>query len=215
MNTDSDASRIYEYVDARQNPSHNYLLPVLDRVIGEGKFPLKRAIDVGCGNGSITRHITQRGFKTIGIEPSEKGLAIARNAYPHIEFFPDSGYTDLSVKHGRFDLVVSLEVIEHLYNPKLFIKMVYKLLADEGVLVVSTPYHGYWKNLGLSLLGKWDKHHQALRLGGHVKFFSAAELVSLLESEGFEVLRIERVGRAVPSFAKSMVAVATRRMERK
>ena len=56
--------------------------------------------------------------------------------------------------------------------------------------VLSTPYHGYWKNLALAVAGKWDKHLTALWQGGHVKFFSIKTLGVLLAEVGFKGIRL-------------------------
>jgi 2-polyprenyl-6-hydroxyphenyl methylase/3-demethylubiquinone-9 3-methyltransferase len=81
------------------------------------------------------------------------------------------------------------------------------LKLAEGVAVISTPYHGYWKNLAQALTGKMDGHFTALWDHGHIKFWSMRTLGELLREAGFVDVRFERVGR-VPALAKSMVAVA-------
>lgn len=201
----------YAYSDARPNPSHGYLWPVLDAVVQQGRFPDRRAFDVGCGNGTTSERLRQQGFSVIGVDVAEQGIDIARRNFPGIDFNVDSVYGDLANKYGTFPLVVCLEVIEHLYDPRQMIRTIHALLQPGGTLVLSTPYHGYWKNLGLAVMGKWDFHHQPLRHGGHVKFFAVDSLTRLLVEEGLEVVRIERVGRGIPAFARSMVAVAHKR----
>ena len=74
--------------------------------------------------------------------------------------------------------------------------------------MLTTPYHGYLKNLAIALTGRWDSHHDPLWEGGHIKFFSPATITRLLAGAGFAVQSIERVGR-VPMLAKSMVVTAT------
>lgn len=76
-----------------------------------------------------------------------------------------------------------------------------------GVAVISTPYHGYWKNLAMAVTGKMDAHFTALWDHGHIKFWSMKTLRQLLEEAGLKVERFERVGR-IPLLAKSMIAVA-------
>ncbi|MFN3682011.1 MAG: hypothetical protein ACK4VP_08235, partial [Nitrospira sp.] len=78
-----------------------------------------------------------------------------------------------------------------------------------GVAIVSTPYHGYWKNLALALSGKMDAHFTALWDHGHIKFWSIRTLRQLLQEAGFSEIRFLRVGR-IPPLAKSMIAVAYR-----
>jgi hypothetical protein len=80
------------------------------------------------------------------------------------------------------------------------------LIVPGGVGLLSTPYHGYWKNLALAVAGKWDRHLTALWQGGHVKFFSVNTLGALLSEVGFKDIRFVHVGR-IPPLAKSMIAI--------
>ena len=114
---------------------------------------------------------------------------------------------DLSVRFGKFQAVTSLEVVEHVYAPRQFAKRVYDLLEPGGVAVISTPYHGYLKNLAIALLDKSDWHYTALWDHGHIKFWSIKTLGQLLAEAGFTDIKFLRVGR-IPVLAKSMIAVA-------
>ena len=73
--------------------------------------------------------------------------------------------------------------------------------------MISTPYHGYLKNLALSILDKWDKHHTVLWHGGHIKFWSRKTLTLLLQENGFNVIAFHGIGR-LPYLLKSMILVA-------
>lgn len=119
---------------------------------------------------------------------------------------PAPAYCDdiVVVDFGSID-----EVIEHLFNPRLFARRMFDLVKPGGMVVVSTPYHGYWKNLALAASGKLDTHFTALWDGGHVKFWSMKTLRILLADTGFVDIRFERAGR-IPVFAKSMIAIAKR-----
>ena len=103
--------------------------------------------------------------------------------------------------------MVSTEVVEHLYRPRLLPAFARGLLEPGGYLVVSTPYHGYLKNLALSGSNGWDAHHTPLWDGGHIKFWSRATLTRLLEENGFEVVSFSGAGR-LPWLWKSMILVA-------
>lgn len=75
-----------------------------------------------------------------------------------------------------------------------------------GVAIISTPYHGYWKNLALAVTGKMDRHFTALWDHGHIKFWSRKTLKKLLLEARFSDIKFVRVGR-IPLFAKSMIAI--------
>jgi len=165
-----------------------------------------RAFDLGCGSGATANMLSQIGFQVSGVDPSQRGISLANTTYPHLDLQVGSTNDDLS-GFGQFPLVISLEVIEHCFCAKTFARCVRRLLVPGGIAIVSTPYHGYAKNLGLALLGRMDRHYQALRTGGHIKFWSAATIRKLFSEVELEVDQILRVGRLAP-FAKSMIVVA-------
>ena len=122
-----------------------------------------------------------------------------------MHLFEGSAYDNLAAEYGQFPIVISLEVIEHIYDPRRYARTFFELLESGGLGIISTPYHGYLKNLALAVTGKMDSHFTALWDGGHIKFFSAATLRQLLLEAGFERPKIYRVGR-IPPLAKSMIA---------
>ena len=73
--------------------------------------------------------------------------------------------------------------------------------------IISTPYHGYLKNLMLALSGRLDAHFTALWDGGHIKFWSERTMRILLEGAGFEKIVFRGAGR-IPLLAKSMIVTA-------
>lgn len=205
MSTSENIS-IYGYSDGDLNPSHEYLVPELHRLLQRIDFSHggKRIFELGCGNGSVAETLNQAGFDVTGVDPSDQGINQAKINYPHLKLNPGSAYDDLRAQYGQFPAVVSLEVIEHVFDPRHYAATLYDLVSPGGHGIVSTPYHGYWKNLALALTGKMDAHFTALWDGGHIKFWSVATLSRLLSEAGFEIVSVSRVGR-IPVLAKSMV----------
>ena len=199
----------YVYESADHNSSHNYLLPPVNHLLGElqTRPANMRLFEVGCGNGSVASAITSLGWMVTGVDPSSQGIQYARQVYPNISLFQGSAYDDLASQYGQFPVVLSLEVVEHLYDPRRYAATVYSLLEPGGTAIISTPYHGYWKNLVMALAGKMDGHFTALWDHGHIKFWSIKTLSALLSEAGFVDIRFERVGR-IPPLAKSMIAIA-------
>jgi SAM-dependent methyltransferase len=142
------------------------------------------------------------------MEPSHSGVMLARAAVPEAVFYEKGVYdAPASVPENDFDAVISTEVVEHLFRPSALPEFAAAKLKPAGLLVVSTPYHGYLKNLLLSLLNQWDAHHTSLWDGGHIKFWSRRSLTRLLVTHGFQVLEFHGAGR-VRWLWKSMVIVA-------
>jgi len=200
----------FAYQDAACSCAHPYLLPALfaelDRLDLAGEP--KRLMDVGCGNGSVGAKLVERGWTVVGVDPSPDAIEHAR-AHPEVQAHRGSVYEPLHETYGTFPVVVSLEVVEHVYDPRRLARTVFDLLEPGGTAIISTPYHGFWKNLALALTNKWDQHLNPLWDHGHIKFWSIATLSALLREAGFAHLRFRRVGR-VPMLAKSMIAICER-----
>lgn len=173
---------------------------------------VQKVCDLGCGNGYLASRLGECGFNVTGIDASESGLEIARQHYANdkVNFIRAEIGTDLVAffpEGSHFDLIVSSDVIEHLYRPAAMIETVAALLKPGGCLIVGTPYHGYLKNLAISIAGKWDAHHGVHWDGGHIKFFSERTLRALVGRHGFTETKFHFYGR-VPWLWKHMVCVA-------
>ncbi len=201
----------YSFASGAHSHSHAYLLPCIrtELAMVAGRLPPEelRLFDLGCGNGSTAAALTGDGWTVQGIDPSETGIVQACANYPEIDLQTGSAYEDLAARFGNFPVLVSLEVVEHLYDPRSFAGCVFDLLQPGGIALITTPYHGYLKNLAIAFTGKTDAHFDPLWDHGHIKFFSESKFQKLLIEAGLEVLRVHRVGR-LPMLAKSMVAVA-------
>lgn len=199
----------YGWGGAEGPQSCGYISPKILQLLKQ-QSGVQQVCDLGSGNGALAGLLHQAGFSICGVEYDQEGCHIARKHYPSIDFF-NLGVQDdpmpILKDKGTFDAVVSTEVIEHLFSPHLLPQFARMLLKPGGKLIISTPYHGYWKNLALSLLNKWDHHHTVLWHGGHIKFFSRTTLTKLIEDNGFRVVSFHGVGR-FPHLWKSMILVA-------
>jgi 2-polyprenyl-6-hydroxyphenyl methylase/3-demethylubiquinone-9 3-methyltransferase len=163
-------------------------------MISEGDGAL---LDVGCGAGALTDVCHQLGWNATGVDVSADGLALGRTRFPGVRFVEGSAYDDLAAfaPPGGFDVVISSEVIEHLYRPALMLERTYDALRPGGRLLITTPYHGYLLNLALSLANRWDARFDVQRDGWHIKFFSRRTLTDMVADAGFEVVEWRGLGR--------------------
>ena len=207
----SQIDQEYSYKDSEPGHHHAYLLSPLLNLLSKKASTINtnteqlRILDIGCGNGSLTSIWAKQGHQVIGIEASESGVKFARQKHTNCEFVLGSVYDPVPHNFKNFfDIVISAEVIEHLYYPKQLAQYARQCLKPHGQLIVSTPYHGYWKNLILAASGKMDRHFTALWDDGHIKFFSVNTLSNLLREEGFSNLKFNFAGR-FPYLWKSML----------
>jgi 2-polyprenyl-3-methyl-5-hydroxy-6-metoxy-1,4-benzoquinol methylase len=197
--------KAYGWVSADRTDAHAYVLPAIRKLLPADKK--LNILDAGCGNGYIAGKLAELGHDVVGIDLAEDGIAIARATYPNLRFEVYSVYDDLKGIVNNVDLVISSEVIEHLFYPRTFISNMHNAIRLGGYIILTTPYHGYVKNLLISILGMWDKHHTVDWEGGHIKFFSEKSISGLLRSSGFDNIVFRNAGR-IPLLWKSMVCRA-------
>jgi 2-polyprenyl-6-hydroxyphenyl methylase/3-demethylubiquinone-9 3-methyltransferase len=209
---DSAGSSIPDYGHVFSGPggAFGYLEDSVAAFLPKPSRPL-RILDVGCGNGYWALRLASSGHRVVGIDASAQRIERAREEVPSARFEQlDISESLLSDLHEEpFDLVVSTEVVEHLFLPREWAAACLAALRPGGRLICSTPYHGYLKNLGIALTGRWDRHHHTLRSVGHIKFFSEAKLRQLLVETGFENVSFRGAGR-LPYLWKSMVMAGDR-----
>ncbi len=199
----------YRYENALAASSTPYLLkPLLDLAM-----PVKglRVLDIGCGNGHIAAEMIRCGCVAVGIDSSVSGIEFARKAFPEGRF--EVGLADdkvlTTLQEEPFDLVISTEVVEHIYSPRSYMAGCFAALRPGGRVICSTPYNGYLKNVVVAATGKFDTHVNPLWDGGHIKFWSRNTLGELMTEAGFVDLRFRGAGR-LPWLWKSMLMMAHR-----
>lgn len=167
-------------------------------------------LDAGCGDGNFAASLAEAGYVVCGIDMSDSGIQIASERGIG-SFQQASIYDPLTAPFPAietFDAIVSVEVIEHLYSPRVFVRRAFEALRPGGLLIVTTPYWGYLKNVVLALTNRMDSSLTALWDGGHIKHWSRKTLSSLLREQSFEIVGFHGVGRGIPFLWNGMVMVA-------
>lgn len=123
----------YKWRDGGHAHAHSFILPVLDNILKNlPKSSDNRLFDLGCGNGSIANHLYQKGYAVSGVDPSEQGIQQAKENYPQLNLNAGSAYDNLAEQYGTFPLIISLEVVEHVYAPRDYAKALFNLTATGG-----------------------------------------------------------------------------------
>jgi 2-polyprenyl-3-methyl-5-hydroxy-6-metoxy-1,4-benzoquinol methylase len=129
-------------------------------------------LDVGAGDGVISGPIWKMGNEVISVELPTIACLAHRSGVPSVV----SGDAEhLVFAANSFDVVIASEVLEHLWNPHIFFDEAYRVLKDDGHLIIETP-----EGKG-SLL--YDDH----------KNFFTVEIVEKMLSSRFTLCRVERL----------------------
>lgn len=178
----------------RLNPTRlHYVRARIDTAWGtdsRARRPLvgKQALDVGCGAGLLSEALARLGADVTAIDAAPENIAVARL---HAQGQRLSiGYRAGEVEQlegERFDLIVSMEVIEHVTNAAAFIGALAGLLADDGLLILSTPNRTPLSKLALITVGEG---FGLIPKGthDHTKFLTPEELGSIAQQAGLEVI---------------------------
>lgn len=189
--------------------ANKYVFPQVEKqlkfLFGNKKLKI---LDIGCREGFTVGRMIKSGHEVVGIDTNKHAISTAKENVKGANFAVCSVYEpEIEKITGKdFDCIISTEVIEHLFDPQKLFTQSSNLLKKDGFLILSTPYHGYLKNLLISLFNGWDKHFSVNVVGGHIKFFSARTLKLMAAEAGFVYVNSGYVGRNyfVP---KSLVAV--------
>jgi 2-polyprenyl-3-methyl-5-hydroxy-6-metoxy-1,4-benzoquinol methylase len=169
-----------------------------------------KLLDVGCGDGFFLYRLSEelKGGKLEGIDYSEYLLEAAKKrpfeaTFKHVNLEEGIPYEDCS-----FNVVYAGEVIEHLYNPDVFVREVYRVLKNNGIFIVSTPNINSWLSRLVFILGSYPifyetstedasfgygflktKKKQSIPVG-HIRLMNVDAIKSLLNKNLFQFVDI-------------------------
>jgi 2-polyprenyl-6-hydroxyphenyl methylase/3-demethylubiquinone-9 3-methyltransferase len=150
----------------------------------------KRAIDVGCGAGLLAEPLARLGAMVTGVDAAPENIAVAdaHAAGQHLAIDYRAGGIEAAAGE-RFDLVTSLEVIEHVADPGAFVAGLASCLAPGGLMILSTPNRTARSRLALITVGEGLG---SIPRGTHDwdKFLTPPELTMLVEAAGLAVREV-------------------------
>jgi 2-polyprenyl-6-hydroxyphenyl methylase/3-demethylubiquinone-9 3-methyltransferase len=101
----------------------------------------KSALDVGCGAGLMCEPLARLGAQVTGVDAAAENVAVAQTHAAKQGLTIDYACADVAALDGQFDLVTSMEVVEHVTDPAAFVAALAARLAPGGLMVLSTQGH--------------------------------------------------------------------------
>jgi 2-polyprenyl-6-hydroxyphenyl methylase/3-demethylubiquinone-9 3-methyltransferase len=150
----------------------------------------KSILDIGCGGGLISAPLSRLGGNVTGVDADKQAISTAAQHAAHenlsIEFI--AGAAENLVEQGRkFDVVLALEIIEHVENPALFVKLCTNLVKPGGLVIFST-LNRTWKSYALGIIAA-ERILNWVPVGTHnwTKFIKPSELADMAQKNGLHI----------------------------
>lgn len=162
---------------------------------GKSRFPLsdRSALDVGCGAGLLCEPLARLGGAVTGVDAAPENIEAAKSHAALSGLQIDYRAGEIAVQGlGQFDIVTSMEVIEHVNDPAVFIGELKRHLKPEGLLLLSTPNRTTASRL---LLVEAAERLGQVPRGTHDwdKFLTPEELTALLHEAGIEIVEMQGI----------------------
>ena len=155
--------------------------------VGKGK----RVLDIGCGEGYVSSVLVGDN-EVFGLEIAEPAIEEAKKK--GIKAFT-SNLEDIPLPDRSFDVVLALDILEHLFDPVFVLREANRVLKDEGMLIISVPNAAnIYSRLIYTVTGELKDAAEISEIRSpeflfseHIRFFSAKKIRKTLQSTGFKI----------------------------
>jgi ubiquinone/menaquinone biosynthesis C-methylase UbiE len=186
--------------------NYSFLLDQRMKFISPYLTKKSKILELGCGEGLLSERIRQ-GFDAdmYGIDISPSGITLAKNRGIHAQIADLN--EDLPYKDSSFDMVISDQVLEHIFRTDHLLDEIYRVLKTGGIVITITPNLSFWLNRVLFLFGYYPVFLEASERSkmygtkllkrfindsgsmGHIRIFNRVALEDILVSHNFQIHR--------------------------
>jgi len=172
-----------EYIEVRENWIKTFTCRL--RAIHEFK-PEGRVLDVGCGPGFFMEVAERMGYDVWGLDPSAYIVSLAQEKFG--SRIREGTIETAGFNKQSFDIIVTFDTFEHIYEPLKFLDVTRELLTPQGILVITTPN-------AISLLARVSgQRWVSFKIPEHVFYWSPSTIAEAMRGR-FEIRRILNAGQ--------------------
>lgn len=159
-------------------------------------------LELGCGTGATLAWLkTEHGFtQTVGVELFADAAA---EAATRVDRVIQGDIERMEPDLPQFDLILCMDVLEHLVDPWAVMDRLAGLLKPGGRLIASIPNVRNWRALlPLLLAGRWEYQRAGILDRTHLRFFTRRSAIALVAGSGLRVHAVRRLPLAGPGKAR-------------
>ncbi len=158
-------------------------------------FQHQEVLDLGCGGGILTESLARLGAKMTGVDIEEKLIEVAKQhaKKEHLEI----DYQAIAIEHyhqKKFDIIVCMEMLEHVESPLEIIKECQRLLKPQGILFLSTINRTLKAYFELILMGEYVLKLLPRQTHDYKKFIQPGELDEYLRAHHLHIKHLSGMG---------------------
>jgi 2-polyprenyl-6-hydroxyphenyl methylase / 3-demethylubiquinone-9 3-methyltransferase len=165
-------------------------------------FSKVELIDIGSGGGLVCVPMHNLGAKVTGLDANAHNIEAAKECANkkqlNITYVNDTVENYAPAHLGKYDVVLCLEVIEHVANPAEFVKNVGRLVGQNGLLIFSTINRTLKSFIHAIVIAEYMLNWMPKGTHEHAKFIKPSELVSMLGNSSFDLLELKGLEFSLP-----------------
>lgn|GEM_PF-343971 len=183
-----------------------YIMAALKRLPAPPGQP-GRALDASCGCGDFLPVLDAAGYRTVGMDVSRHALSLAMGPNPRACLVAGSAEGGLPFSAESFDVIWFGETLAQIFDGHGALVEFNRILKPEGILILTTPYHGRVKNLLITLFC-YDSHFYPDNY--RIRFYNRYGLEQSLKRAGFYTVWWRGIGRVWPLWRSHFVLARKR-----
>lgn len=149
--------------------------------------PGERVLEIGCSSGALTEHIQAKRCSVVGVESRVDAAEKART-FTERTLVGNVETMRMDLEPASFDVLLLLDVLEHLVDPVAALKRLLPLLRPSGRIIVALPNVAHWSIRLRLLRGRFDYEESGILDRTHLHFYTLRSARSMLESGGLMIL---------------------------
>tara|TARA_B100000029_G_scaffold479979_1_gene527557 strand:- start:10 stop:723 length:714 start_codon:yes stop_codon:yes gene_type:complete len=174
-------------------------------------FLKKNILDLGCGGGILAESLAKKGANVTAIDTSKSLIDVAkkRSLNKNLKInYKVGDIKSLKKKHTKFDIIISLEVIEHVCDYEIFLKDIFSCLKKNGIIIISTINRNFFSYLSTIIIA--EKIFRIVPKGTHDwdKYIKPCEILKC--SEKYKIHLDKKSGLFPIPFGKSFKWIRTK-----
>ena len=171
--------------------------------------PNSRVLDLGCGEGAMSQRLVDNGYEVVSVDKEDSKFKCVGSNFVKVDFDDEAEVEAFLSKYSQsFDVVIGLEVIEHVENQWSYIRLLKSLTKKNGLIFISTPNTQSWiSRIQFLLNGRFHQFSDIDLKYGHISPISLWEKHLILNKLDLRILKTVSVG-TLPHFYFSSISTS-------